>query len=146
MVEKYGRNDSPNRVELNDSRAKRPRAKRLTGETTHGRNNSRAKDPGPPWGTPDVTGTSDELSPSSTTAWVRPTRKALIQFRVFPFTPCWDNLNKSLEWLTLSNALLKSSKIRSTCSCSTSFLPRSSTSWISCVSHDLLSLKPCWRS
>ena len=28
-----------------------------------------------PCGTPDVTGTSEELSPSSTTAWVLPTRK-----------------------------------------------------------------------
>ena len=41
-----------------------------------------------PYGTPDVTGTSGEHSPSSTTAWVRPHRKELIHFNVLPLTPC----------------------------------------------------------
>ena len=35
-----------------------------------------------PWGTADVTGIQDEVSPSSATHWVRPKREALIQFRV----------------------------------------------------------------
>ena len=40
-----------------------------------------------PWGTPNNTGTPEEHSPSSTTAWVRPPRKEPIQLRVLPLSP-----------------------------------------------------------
>ena len=37
-----------------------------------------------PWGTPEVTLTSSDDSPSSTTVWVQPIRNDWIQFKVFP--------------------------------------------------------------
>ena len=43
-------------------------------------------------------------------------------------------------------ALEKSRKIRSASFPSLAFLARSSTSIVSCVSHDLFSQNPCWRS
>ena len=68
-----------------------------------------------PCGTPDVTGTSDEHSPSRTTVCDLPMRKDLIQEIVDLFTPCCCNLKSNLRWLTLSKALLKSRSIRSVC-------------------------------
>ena len=67
-----------------------------------------------PCGTPKVTGTSDEHSPSNTTAWVQPPKKELIQLRVFPLMPQEESLKSSFKWFTLSKALLKSSKTKST--------------------------------
>ena len=99
-----------------------------------------------PWGTPDVTGTDVDSSPSTTTVCVRPSRKPLIHFKLFPLTPYWCNLWRSFSWLTLSKALLKSSSIGSVCLPACIFLARSSTSIINCVSHDLFSLNPCCRS
>ena len=89
---------------------------------------------------------SDELSPSSTTVWERPVRKAFIQDRVLPLAPCWWILCNSFIWFTLSNALLKSSKTRSVCRPWEVLRASSSTSWMSWVSQDRLSQKPCWRS
>ena len=66
-----------------------------------------------PWGTPDVTGISDDFSPSKATHWVCPSKKALIQLRFFRITPCWCSLYSNFVWLTLSKALLKSRRIRS---------------------------------
>ena len=40
-----------------------------------------------PWGTPEVTGTSFEDSPSNTTVWVCPIKNDWIHFNVFPFKP-----------------------------------------------------------
>ena len=45
-----------------------------------------------PWGTPDVTAIGVEVSPSRPTHCVRPSKNALIQFRVYDVTPCWCNL------------------------------------------------------
>ena len=64
--------------------------------------------------TPDVTGTSEEHSLSNTTVWVRPPRKELIHFKVLPLTPWVESLNNNFRWLTLSKALLKSSKTKLT--------------------------------
>ena len=94
-----------------------------------------------PLGTPELTGISDELSPSSTTVWERPVRKAYIQDRVLPLAPCWWSLCN-----TSYDLLLKSSKIRSVCRSWEVLRASSSTSWMSWVSQDLLSQKPCWRS
>ena len=55
------------------------------------------------------------FSPSRTTVYERPVRKAFIQDRVFPLTPCWWSLCSSFKWFTLSNALLKSSRTKSVC-------------------------------
>ena len=88
-----------------------------------------------PWGTPEVTLTSSDDSPSSTTVWVRPIRNDWIQFKVFPFTPKQESLNKSFRWFTLSKALLKSKSIKSVCFPKDSCLPKSSTRWINWVSH-----------
>ena len=99
-----------------------------------------------PWRTSELTGISDELSPSSTTVWDCPVRKAFFQDRVLPLTPCWWSLCNSFIWFTLSNALLKSSKIRSVCRPWEVLRASSSTSWMSWVWQDLLSRKPCWRS
>ena len=99
-----------------------------------------------PWGTPELIGISDELSPSSTTVWERPVRKAFIQDRVLTLAPCWWSLCNSFKWFTLSNALLKSSKIRSVCRSWEVLRASSSTSWISWVLQDLLSRKPYMRS
>ena len=63
---------------------------------------------------PDVTGTESEFSPSTTTLCWRLLRNAWIQRKVGLLTPyacSWI----SFEWFTLSNALEKSSRIRSVC-------------------------------
>ena len=87
-----------------------------------------------PWGTPELTRISDELSPSSSIVWERPVRKAFIQDRVLPLAPCWWSLYNSSRWFTLSNALLKSSMIMSFCRPWEVLRAISSTSWISWVS------------
>ena len=66
-----------------------------------------------PCGTPELTGTSSEDSPSKTTAWVRPTKNDFIHVSVLPLMPCWESLKSNLRWLTLTKALLKSSRTRS---------------------------------
>ena len=63
-----------------------------------------------PCGTPELTGTSSEDSPSPTTACVRPTKNDFIHVRVSPLLPCWESLKNNLNWLTLSKAFLKSSR------------------------------------
>ena len=101
-----------------------------------------------PCGIPDFTGTSSDASPSRTTAWVQPTKNDLIHQKVLPRTPCWESLSNSLRWLTLSKALLKSKRTRSTCLHWLSCLDRSST-WTSCinwVSHERFYRKPCCSS
>ena len=50
-----------------------------------------------PCGAPEVTGTSDDLSPSSTKTWVRPIKNDFIQFSVFPLIPCCESLNNSFK-------------------------------------------------
>ena len=42
-----------------------------------------------PWGTPEVTGISDDFSSSKATHCERPSKKALIQLRLFRVIPCW---------------------------------------------------------
>ena len=68
-----------------------------------------------PWGAPDDTGSSSELSPSRTTVWLLPTRKDSVHLSALPWTPCTCSLYRSLRGFTLSKALLKSSKIKSVC-------------------------------
>ena len=98
------------------------------------------------WGTPEVTFTSSDDSPSSTKVWVRPIRNDWIQFKVLPFTPKQENLYKSFRWFSLSRALLKSKSIKSVCFPKDSCLPKSSTNWINWVSHERFSRNPCWSS
>ena len=68
-----------------------------------------------PWGTPEVTRISLEDSPSSTTVWEWPIKKASIHFRVFPVMLKVGSLYSNFRWLTLSKALLKSKRIKSVC-------------------------------
>ena len=99
-----------------------------------------------PWGTPEVTGTDPDSSPSRTTVCDRLPRKARIQDSAVPLIPLRWSFQRSFEWLTLSKAFEKSSSIRSVCLPALVFLARSSNNMVSCVSYDLFSLKPCWRS
>ena len=71
-------------------------------------------------------------------------RNQLIHFNVLPLTPWVESLTRNFRWLYLSKALLKSSKTKSTWWPRVSCLPRSSTSWINCVSQERFSRKPCW--
>ena len=101
----------------------------------------------PWWGiVPDVTGIDSDSSPSITTCWDLLPRKAQIQTSSRPWMPYWCSFHRSLLWLTLLKALDKSSRIMSVCLPTLAFLARSSMSMMSWVSHDLFSLKPCWRS
>ena len=75
-----------------------------------------------------------------------PNKNDFIQLSAFPLTPCCEILNNSFKWLTLSKALLKSYSTKSVCLPLMSCLPRSSTTWRSCVSHDYFCLNLCWRS
>ena len=99
-----------------------------------------------PWGTPDVTGTVPDFSFSRTTVYVRPERKACIHFKLGPLIPYWCSFSRSFWWLTLSNALEKSSKTRSVWLPANEFLMKSSTRVTSWVSHERLLLKPCCKS
>ena len=99
-----------------------------------------------PCGTPEDTGTSSEHSPSRRTLWLLPTKKDWIHWSVLPCVPCICSLYRSFRRLTLSKALLKSSRIRSVCLLSMRDLARSSTSSINCVSQDLRSRKSCCKS
>ena len=96
-----------------------------------------------PCGTPEDTGTSSEHSPSKRTVWLLPAKKDWIHWSVLHCMQCICSLYRSFRWLTLSKALLKSSKIRSVCLPYMRDLARSLTSSISCVSQDLRSPKPC---
>ena len=62
--------------------------------------------------------------------------------------PAYDTvvgeLVKESSWLTLSKALEKSITSTSVCPPAFSVLARSEVNSISCVSYDLLCLKPCW--
>lgn len=93
-----------------------------------------------PWGTPDVTGTSVEHSPSSKTFCDLPRTKDLIHVTACLFTPYSCNLKSNFRWLTLSNTLLKSKRIRSVCWPFARLHARSSTSCTSCVSQERRSL------
>ena len=88
-----------------------------------------------PCGTPEVTGTKSDSSPSSTTDCDRLPRKAWIQSSSLPLIPYRWSFQSSFEWLTLSNAFEKSNSIRSVCLPTHAFRARSSTSMVSCVSH-----------
>ena len=96
--------------------------------------------------TPEDTGTSSEHPPSRRTLWLVPIKRDWIQWSVLPCLPCICILYRSFRSLTLSKALLKSSRIRSVCLPSMRDLVRSSTSSISCVSQDPRSRKPCCKS
>ena len=98
------------------------------------------------WGTPELTRTDPDSSPSITTVCDLLPRKAWIQDSAFPLIPYWWSLHMSFEWFTLSKAFEKSSSIRSVCLPTLVFLARSSNNMVSWVSHDLFSLKQCWRS
>ena len=96
-----------------------------------------------PWGTPKVTGISDDFPPSKATHCERPSKNALIQPRLFWVIPWWWSLTGNLVWLTLSKALLKSRSMRSVWRPEERPLASSSIGWINWVSQDLRSLKPC---
>ena len=65
-----------------------------------------------PRGTPELTGTDPDSSPSITTVCDLLPRKAWIQYSAFPLIPYWWSSQMSFEWLTLSKAF-RSSSIRS---------------------------------
>ena len=67
-----------------------------------------------PCGTPDVTGQLSEAVPRSVTVWVRSRRKAAVQSTTWSQIPIVFIFYRSFAWLTLSKALLKSSKHAST--------------------------------
>ena len=99
-----------------------------------------------PWGTPDVTGTVLDFSFSRTTVCVWSERNACIHFKVGSLITYWCSFSRRVWWLTLSNALEKSSKTRSVWLPAKEFLVRSSTRDTSWVSHKRLLLKPCCKS
>ena len=98
-----------------------------------------------PWGTSESTVESDDLSPSTTTAWVRLVSQFSIQVWVDPWIPYHPSLYRTLLWATTSNALEKSSIKQSICCLSSMPLLRSSkvaNSWVS----QLCLRNPCWKS
>ena len=95
-----------------------------------------------PWGTPEVTGISDDLA----THCEHPSKKALIQLRLFQVILYWWCLKNNLVYLTLPKALLKSRSMGSVWRPEERPLASSLMSWISWVSQDLRCLKPCCRS
>ena len=99
-----------------------------------------------PWGTSELTMTSSDLIPSRTTRWVRLVTKHVSQSRMGPWTPKFLSL-RSKRWCgTLSKALLKSVRIRSTCRLLSRVFVRFSKRKNSWVSQLLPFLKPCWAS
>ena len=88
-----------------------------------------------PCGMPEETGTSSELIPLIATVCFNLSKKSLFHFRVSPLMPYWWRFRRSFLRVTLSNALLKSKRIRSVCLPICIFLANSSTSMISCVSR-----------
>ena len=91
-----------------------------------------------PCGTPDSTGAEVDDDPSSSTCWLRPSRKLLIHlFRLFCI-PLYLLFESSRRCRTLSKALEKSKRITSVCPITSMVLARSCTVSRSCVSHDLL--------
>jgi len=99
-----------------------------------------------PCGTPDVTGDSEDVWPSSTTSWVRPCKKSVIWLRVEFLMPQCSNFRSRREWDTLSDALEKSRRMASIWLELSTLLARSLTVSISCVPLDLYFGKPCCRS
>jgi len=85
-------------------------------------------------GTPDITGDSEDVWPSSTTSWVRPCKKSVIQLRVEFLMPYCSNFRSRREWDTLSNASEKLRRMASNWSELSTILARSLTVSISCVS------------
>ena len=73
-------------------------------------------------------------------------KNAWIQCRVDSLMPYECNFRMSFEWLTLSKAFEKSSKIKSVCLPWLDLRARSSTREANCVSQERISLKPCCRS
>ena len=67
-------------------------------------------------GKPEVTGEVSEQEPSSTTCCVLPDRKSCTNFSKLPLTPYFSSFSRRREWVTLSKALLKSSRMASICS------------------------------
>ena len=80
------------------------------------------------------------FSLSKATYCERPSKKALIQLRLFRIIPCWWSLKSSFVWLTLSKALLKSRSMRSVWRPEERPLTWSSMSLINWVLQDLRSL------
>ena len=99
-----------------------------------------------PWGTPYVTGTVPDFSFSRTTVCFRPEKNACMHFKLGPLIPYWCRFSRSFWWLTLSNALEKSSKTMSVRLPAKEFLMRYSTRVTNSVSHECLLLKPCCKS
>ena len=78
-----------------------------------------------PCGTPDSTGEEVEDDPSSSTCWLRPSRKLLINlFRLFCI-PSYLIFDSSRRCRTLSKALEKSRRIISVCPITSMVLARS---------------------
>ena len=96
-----------------------------------------------PCRTPEDTAILSDLTPFKTTAWERESSKSLTQLNVNSIK-C--NFEISFSCATLSNALLKSKRIKSVCFPVCMFLAISSTSITNWVSQDLFSLNPCCSS
>ena len=99
-----------------------------------------------PWGTPDLTCTHCEWSPSTTTRCRRLVRKFEIQVWVLPVIPKFCNLWSNLLCGTVSNALLKSIIIISTGVLASMDLARSLTVRTSWDSQEWFARNPCCLS
>lgn len=99
-----------------------------------------------PCGTPDVTKTSTDLTPSRTTRWECYVKKHSIHPRIEPSKPCCCNFNNSRRWGTLTNTLQKSMITRSTCFLWSGAIASSSIKMRSWASQPRRSRKPCWVS
>lgn len=101
-----------------------------------------------PYGIPDVTATSSDLTPSRTICWVRCVKKYSFQPKIQPSKPVCCTFNKShLYWCgTLSNAFQKSMITRSICFLWSKAQASSSINRRSWVSQTRRFRKPCWIS
>ena len=99
-----------------------------------------------PCGTPDVTKTSTDLTPSRTTRWECCVRKHSIHPRIELSKPCCCNFNNSRWWGTLTNTLKESMITRSICFLWSRALASSSNKMRSWVSQPGRFRKPCWLS
>ena len=101
------------------------------------------------FGTFDITADSDDVTPATATYWsnlLLISRNVLIHWRFLPLIPQCSSFSNNFWRHTLSNALLKSSSMLSTCSPWFIDFTRSFTVLIICVSQHRYFLKSCCRS